>query len=46
MVVSVAIKVVGETFAYDETTVYEHHQSKDPILHTDRNTLTRVSLEA
>jgi hypothetical protein len=40
------IKIDGEQFSYDETTIYEHHQSKDPIMHTDRNTLTRVSVEA
>jgi len=40
------IKVDGDTFTYDETTVYEHYQSKDPIMHTDRNTLKRTSLEA
>ena len=40
------VKVVGDTFSYDETTVYEHYLSKDPIMHTDRNTLTRVSHEA
>ena len=41
----VTIKVDGDSFSYDETTVYEHHQSKDPIMHTDRNTLTLVSRE-
>ena len=41
-----SIKVSGETFTYDETTVYEHYQSKDPIVHTDRNPMTRTSLEA
>jgi len=41
----VTIKIDGETFSYDETTVYEHYMSKDPIMHTDRNTLRRVSLE-
>ena len=40
------IKISGETFTYDETTVYEHYLSKEPIVHTDRNTMTRTSLEA
>ena len=40
------IKIDGETFSYDETTVYEHYMSKEPIAHTDRNTLTLVSREA
>ena len=31
------------TFHYDETTTVEHSRSRDLILHTDRNTLTRVS---
>lgn len=39
------ITVDGETFHYDETTTVEHSKSSDLILHTDRNTLTRVSLE-
>jgi len=41
----VTIKIVDGSFSYDETTIYEHHESKDPIMHTDRNTLTRVSQE-
>jgi hypothetical protein len=40
------ITVEGATFRYDETTTVEHSRSSDLILHTDRNTLTRVSLEA
>jgi len=40
------IKVDGESFSYDETTVYEHYLSKDPIMHTDRNTLKLVSRDA
>jgi hypothetical protein len=39
------ITIDGETFRYDETTTVEHSKSSDLILHTDRNTLTRVSLE-
>ncbi len=42
----VTIKIDAETFSYDETTVYEHYRSKDPIMHTDRNTLTLVSRDA
>jgi hypothetical protein len=40
------IKIDGESFSYDETTIYEHYRSKDPIMHTDRNTLKLVSREA
>ena len=40
------IKVDGDTFSYDETTVYEHYLNKEPVIHTDRNTLKRTSLEA
>jgi hypothetical protein len=39
------ITIDGETFRYDETTTVEHSKSTDLILHTDRNTLRRVSLE-
>jgi hypothetical protein len=42
----VTIKIDGETFSYDETTVYEHYLSKEPIMHTDRNTLTLVSRDS
>jgi hypothetical protein len=42
----VTITIEGETFRYDETTTVEHSKSADLILHTDRNTLQRVSLEA
>jgi hypothetical protein len=42
----VTIKVDGDTFSYDETTVYEHYRSPEPIIHTDRNTLTRTSHDA
>ena len=38
------ITIDGATFHYDETTTVEHSKSSDLILHTDRNTLTRVSL--
>ena len=40
------ITIEGDTFRYDETTTVEHSKSTDLILHTDRNTLRRVSLEA
>ena len=30
-------------FSYDSTTTYKHYRSDDLILHTDRNTLHRVS---
>jgi len=39
------ITIDGETFRYDETTTVEHSKSSVLILHTDRNTLTRVSPE-
>ena len=42
----VTIKIEGETFSYDETTVYEHYRTSEPVLHTDRNTLTLVSRDA
>ena len=38
------ITIEGDTFHYDETTTVEHAKSSDLILHTDRNTLTRVSM--
>ena len=41
-----SIQIDGETFSYDETTVYEHYMSKEPIMHTDRNTLKLVSRDA
>lgn len=40
------ITIDAATFRYDETTTVEHAKSSDLILHTDTNTLTRVSLEA
>ena len=42
----VTVTIEGETFRYDETTTVEHSKSADLILHTDRNTLHRTSLEA
>ena len=39
----VTIKVHGDVFSYDETTVYDHYRSSDPIIHTDRNTLGLVT---
>ncbi len=42
----VAVTIDGDTFRYDETTTVEHAKSHELILHTDRNTLRRVSLEA
>jgi len=40
------IKVTDDSFSYDETTVYEHYSSKEPIMHTDRNTMKLVSRDA
>jgi hypothetical protein len=42
----VTITIDGDTFKYDETTTVEHAKSSDLVLHTDRNTLRRTSLEA
>ncbi len=42
----VTVTVDGDTFSYDETTVMEHKMWPAVILHTDRNTLTRVSRDA
>lgn len=42
----VTITIEGDTFRYDETTTVEHAKSDELILHTDRNTLRRISLEA
>ena len=42
----VTVMIDGATFRYEETTTVEHAKSTDLILHTDRNTLTRVSLDA
>ena len=36
------ITVGDGEFSYDSTTTYKHYRSDDLILHTDRNTLTRV----
>jgi len=41
----VTVTVEGDTFTYDETTVVEHTKFPAVILHTDRNTLKRVSWE-
>ena len=42
----VTITINGDTFSYDETTVIEHKKSPTVVMHTDRNTLKRVSWEA
>jgi hypothetical protein len=42
----VSITIDADTFSYDETTVVEHQKHPTIIMHTDRNTLTRVSWEA
>ena len=42
----VTITIEGDVFKYDETTTVEHAKSADLVLHTDRNTLRRTSLEA
>jgi hypothetical protein len=42
----VTVTLAGETFSYDETTVVEHKSWPAVVLHTDRNTLTRVSRDA
>ena len=42
----VTITIEGDEFSYDETTVVEHQLTKGIVLHTDRNTLTRVSWDA
>ena len=42
----VTVTIDGDAFRYDETTTVEHSKSTDLILHTDRNTLRRISLEA
>ena len=39
----VTITLGGDTFSYDETIVVEHQKSQTVIMHTDRNTLKRVS---
>jgi hypothetical protein len=38
----VTISVNADTFSYDQTTVVEHKMWPSVVLHTDRNTLTRV----
>jgi hypothetical protein len=42
----VTVTIHANTFSYDETTVVEHQKHPTIIMHTDRNTLTRVSQEA
>lgn len=42
----VTVTVQGDTFSYDETTVVEYVKFPVIIMHTDRNTLQRVSEEA
>ena len=39
------ITVLGDSYRYAQTTIVEHKQHPTVILHTDRNTLTRVSRE-
>lgn len=39
----VTVTVTGDTFTYDETSVMEHTDFPVIIMHTDRNTLRRVS---
>jgi hypothetical protein len=38
----VTVTLDAGTFSYDETIVVEHRKSQAVIMHTDRNTLTRV----
>ena len=45
---SVSFEVTIDTsadgeFSYDETTVIQHAKLPDPVIHTDRNTLKRIS---
>ena len=42
----VTVTIDGDVFSYDETTVVEHQRTNGIILHTDRNTLKRVSWDA
>ena len=42
----VTISFTEDTFSYDETTVVEHKKYPTVIMHTDRNTLKRVSWDA
>jgi hypothetical protein len=39
----VTVTLGGDTYSYDETIVVEHRKSQTIIMHTDRNTLTRVN---
>ncbi len=42
----VTVTVEGDTFSYDETTVVEHVKFPTVIMHTDRNSLRRISWDA
>jgi len=42
----VTITIIGDEFTYDETTEVEHKRTNGVIMHTDRNTLHRVSWDA
>ena len=42
----VSVTVGVDSFSYDETTVVEHQKHPTIIMHTDRNTLQRLSWEA
>lgn len=39
----VTMSVAAGSYSYDQTTVLEHRKSQTIIMHTDRNTLTRVA---
>ncbi|HUX05384.1 MAG TPA: heme-binding beta-barrel domain-containing protein [Acidimicrobiales bacterium] len=43
---NVEVTVNEDTFSYDETTVVEHVKWPTVVMHTDRNTLRRLSWEA
>ena len=42
----VTVTIESDSFSYDETTVVEHQRTKGIIMHTDRNTLQRLSWES
>ncbi|EQD32026.1 hypothetical protein B1A_19638, partial [mine drainage metagenome] len=42
----VSVTIGDGTFSYDQTTIVEHREWPTAILHTDRNTLKRVSDDA
>lgn len=42
----VTVTLEGDTYRYDQTTRVEHKKWPSVVMHTDRNTLTRVSWEA